>query len=160
MTAPWFPLALALHATGVALALVLRRHPAACRWAAFLASTGGSVATIVLGASVLATGGVVRGALFANAAVGVTVGYAVDPLSAWFLLTFAVLAAPVAVYGVGYLAHAIGAPFERHVYRPATRAVLAAAGRLRVIQAGSLHAYLAYVLVLGVILLWWLGGLP
>ena len=54
----------------------------------------------------------------------------------------------------------IGAPFERHVYGPATRAVLAAAGRLRVIQAGSLHAYLAYVLVLGVILLWWLGGLP
>jgi hydrogenase-4 component B len=54
----------------------------------------------------------------------------------------------------------IGAPFERHVYAPATRAVLAAAGRLRVIQAGSLHAYLAYVLVLGVILLWWLGGLP
>ena len=52
------------------------------------------------------------------------------------------------------------APFERHVYGPATRAVLAAAGRLRVIQAGSLHAYLAYVLVLGVILLWWLGGLP
>jgi len=36
----------------------------------------------------------------------------------------------------------IGAPFERHI------------------QAGSLHAYLAYVLVLGVILLWWLGGLP
>jgi hydrogenase-4 component B len=54
----------------------------------------------------------------------------------------------------------IGAPFERHVYGPATRAVLAAAGRLRVIQAGSLHAYLAYVLVLGVVLLWWLGGLP
>ena len=52
------------------------------------------------------------------------------------------------------------APFERHVYGPATRAVVAAAGRLRVIQAGSLHAYLAYVLVLGVILLWWLGGLP
>ena len=36
-----------------------------------------------------------------------TVGYAVDPLSAWFLVTFAVLAAPVAVYSVGYLAHAI-----------------------------------------------------
>jgi hydrogenase-4 component B len=54
----------------------------------------------------------------------------------------------------------IDAPFERHVYEPATRAVLAAAGRLRVIQAGSLHAYLAYVLVLGVMLLWWLGGLP
>ena len=54
----------------------------------------------------------------------------------------------------------IGAPFERYVYAPATRGVLAAARRMRVIQAGSLHAYLAYVLVLGVILLWWLGGLP
>ena len=54
----------------------------------------------------------------------------------------------------------IGAPFERLVYEPAARAVLAAAGRLRIIQAGSLHAYLAYVLVLGVMLLWWLGGLP
>ena len=54
----------------------------------------------------------------------------------------------------------IGAPFEKHVYGPAARGVLAAAERLRVIQAGSLHAYLAYVLVLGVVLLWWLGGLP
>jgi hydrogenase-4 component B len=54
----------------------------------------------------------------------------------------------------------IGAPFERYVYAPATRAVLGAARRMRVVQAGSLHAYLAYVLVLGVILLWWLGGLP
>jgi hydrogenase-4 component B len=51
------------------------------------------------------------------------------------------------------------APFEKYVYAPLTRAVLAAAERLRVIQAGSLHAYLAYVLVLGVILLWWLGGM-
>ena len=102
-----FPLALAFHATGVALALVLRRRPAACRWAAFLASAGGSIATFGLGTSVLAGGRAVRGVLFANPAAGVTVGYAVDPLSAWFLVTFAVLAAPVAVYSVGYLAHAI-----------------------------------------------------
>jgi hypothetical protein len=54
----------------------------------------------------------------------------------------------------------IGAPFERYVYAPATRAVMGIAGRMRVIQDGSLHAYLGYVLVLGVILLWWLGGLP
>jgi hypothetical protein len=31
---------------------------------------------------------------------------------------------------------------------------------MRVLQAGSLHAYLAYVLVLGVLLLVWLGGTP
>jgi hypothetical protein len=32
------------------------------------------------------------------------------------------------------------------------------AERLKVLQAGSLHAYLGYVLVLGVVLLIWLGG--
>jgi hydrogenase-4 component B len=50
--------------------------------------------------------------------------------------------------------------FERFVYRPLTRALLAAAGRMRVIQAGSLHAYLGYVLALVlllVVLLWWRG---
>ena len=107
MSAALFPLALGLHASGAVLALVLRRRPAACRWAAFLASAGGSVVTFVLGASVLATGRATRGALFANPAAGVAVGYAVDPLSAWFLVTLAVLAAPVALYSVGYLAHAI-----------------------------------------------------
>ena len=107
MSTSLFPLALAFQATGVVLALVLRRRPAACRWAAFLASAGGSIATFGLGASVLAGGRAIRGVLFANPATGVTVGYAVDPLSAWFLVTFAVLAAPVALYSVGYLAHAI-----------------------------------------------------
>jgi hypothetical protein len=36
--------------------------------------------------------------------------------------------------------------------------VLQAAAGMKVLQAGSLHAYLAYVLVLGVLLLLWLGG--
>jgi hydrogenase-4 component B len=48
--------------------------------------------------------------------------------------------------------------FERFVYHPLTRGVLGAAERLKVIQAGSLHAYLAYVLALGIALLLWLGG--
>jgi hydrogenase-4 component B len=50
--------------------------------------------------------------------------------------------------------------FERFLYRPLTRGVMGAAERMRLIQAGSLHAYLAYVivLVLGlVLLLWWRG---
>jgi hydrogenase-4 component B len=50
--------------------------------------------------------------------------------------------------------------FERFVYRPLTRAVLGAAGRMRVIQAGSLHAYLGYVMALVLLLvalLWWRG---
>jgi hydrogenase-4 component B len=48
--------------------------------------------------------------------------------------------------------------FERFFYGPLTRGVLAVAERMKVIQAGSLHAYLAYVLLLGIALLLWLGG--
>ncbi len=48
--------------------------------------------------------------------------------------------------------------FERYVYGPAVRAVLRVATGLRVLQAGSLHAYLAYVIALVVwlvLLVWW-----
>jgi hydrogenase-4 component B len=53
---------------------------------------------------------------------------------------------------------AIEPTFERFLYGPLTRGVLGAAQRMKVIQAGSLHAYLAYVLLLGIVLLLWLGG--
>ena len=48
--------------------------------------------------------------------------------------------------------------FERHVYGPAVRAVLRTPTGMRVLQAGSLHAYLAYVIALVVSLVlfvWW-----
>lgn len=48
--------------------------------------------------------------------------------------------------------------FERHVYRPVIRAVLRVATGMKVLQAGSLHAYLAYVIALVVSLVlfvWW-----
>ena len=48
--------------------------------------------------------------------------------------------------------------FERYVYGPLLRGVLRVADGMKVLQAGSLHAYLAYVLVLAVMLLIWLGG--
>jgi hydrogenase-4 component B len=50
--------------------------------------------------------------------------------------------------------------FERFFYGPLTRGVLALAERMKVIQAGSLHAYLAYViaLVVSLVLLLWLRG--
>ena len=47
--------------------------------------------------------------------------------------------------------------FERYVYGPLGRGVLRAAAGMKVLQAGSLHAYLAYVLILGVLILIWLG---
>jgi hydrogenase-4 component B len=48
--------------------------------------------------------------------------------------------------------------FERHLYDPLVAGILGAAERLKIVQAGSLHAYLGYVLVLGAVLLLWLGG--
>ena len=50
--------------------------------------------------------------------------------------------------------------FERYLYDPLLRAVLLVANGMKVLQAGILHAYLGYVLVLGVVLLLWLGGTP
>ena len=47
--------------------------------------------------------------------------------------------------------------FERHLYDPLAR-VIRLAERMKVLQAGSLHAYLGYVLLLGAVLLIWLGG--
>jgi hydrogenase-4 component B len=49
--------------------------------------------------------------------------------------------------------------FERHLYDPLVRGVIGLAERMKVLQAGSLHAYLGYVLLLGAALLIWLGGL-
>jgi hydrogenase-4 component B len=48
--------------------------------------------------------------------------------------------------------------FERYVYAPLLRAVLRVADGMKVLQAGSLHSYLAYVIALVVwlvLLVWW-----
>src|SRR4029079_12978124 len=50
--------------------------------------------------------------------------------------------------------------FERYLYGPLVRGVIRAADGMKVLQAGSLHAYLAYVIVLVVslmLLVWWRG---
>jgi hydrogenase-4 component B len=64
---------------------------------------------------------------------------------------------PYFVHEVRYRAE-IEPTFERYLYSPLLRGVVRLAGGMKVLQAGSLHAYLAYVLVLAVILLMWLGG--
>ena len=58
---------------------------------------------------------------------------------------------------VRYRAH-IEPTFERYVYAPLVRAVMRTANGMKVLQAGSLHAYLAYVIALVltlVLLVWW-----
>jgi hydrogenase-4 component B len=55
---------------------------------------------------------------------------------------------------------AIEPTFERYVYGPLLRLVMRVAGGMKVLQAGSLHAYLAYVIALVVtlvLLVWWTG---
>ena len=50
--------------------------------------------------------------------------------------------------------------FERYIYNPLLRAVMRVANGLKVVQAGSLHAYLAYAIVLVVwlmLVVWWRG---
>jgi hydrogenase-4 component B len=48
--------------------------------------------------------------------------------------------------------------FERYLYDPLARGVMQIADRMKVLQAGSLHAYIGYVLLLALVLLVWLGG--
>lgn len=142
-----FPLALALHAAGVALALALRRRPAACRTAAFAAAASGSLASLAAALGVLASGRRASGVLFANAAAGASLGYTVDPLSAWFLLTLGVVAIPAAVYSIGYLAHAIA---------PGRTAFVAAAFN---VLLASVEAVFAADGVLGFLVAWELMSL-
>jgi len=66
-------------------------------------------------------------------------------------------ASPYFVHEVRYRTE-IEPTFERYLYGPLVRGVVRLASGMKVLQAGSLHAYLAYVLVLAVILLMWLGG--
>jgi hydrogenase-4 component B len=103
--AAWLPAALALRLGSVGLALALARRPAASRWAALGGSGLASLLTGGLAFSVLASGRAVGGNLLSHTASGFSLGYGVDRLSAWFLLVLAVLAVPIAVYSLGYLAH-------------------------------------------------------
>ena len=66
---------------------------------------------------------------------------------------------PYFVHEVRYRAQ-IEPTFERYLYGPIVRGIVRTASGMKVLQAGSLHAYLSYVLVLAVILLMWLGGTP
>jgi hydrogenase-4 component B len=47
----------------------------------------------------------------------------------------------------------IAPPFETRIYAPLRERILAAANRMRAIQAGSIHAYLAYIFIALVLLL-------
>jgi hydrogenase-4 component B len=103
--ADFLPLAFALRLGTVAVSLALAGRP---RWCRFLAFSGSVIASALTGAAALAVvsgGEPQQGVLLSHAASGLSFGYAVTPLSAWFLLVLALLAVPIAVYSVAYLGH-------------------------------------------------------
>ncbi|MGE0453261.1 MAG: proton-conducting transporter membrane subunit [Vicinamibacteria bacterium] len=99
------PAALALRLGSIALALASARRPAVSRAVALAGSCLASLSTGALAVSVLASGRAVSGNLLLHGASGFALGYGVDGLSAWFLLALSLLAIPIAVYSLGYLAH-------------------------------------------------------
>jgi hydrogenase-4 component B len=101
------PAALIVHAITSVTTLALARHSRWCRWITFGGSAVASTLTVVAAASVLAFGQPISGVLFAQAASGLVVDYAVTPLSAWFLLVLGIVSVPIAIYSVGYLPHAV-----------------------------------------------------
>jgi hydrogenase-4 component B len=103
------PAALVIRVVSVAATLLLARRPRACRWAALSGSMLASVITATVAMRVVASGQSVDGVLLRHAASGIVFGYAVTPLSAWFLLVLGLIAVPVAFYSAEYFAHAVAA---------------------------------------------------
>jgi hydrogenase-4 component B len=103
------PAAIVLRAATVAVTLALSRRARACRVAAMGGSILASLVTLAVALQVIAMGRSVDGFLFRHSASNIVLGYSVTPLSAWFLMVLGLIAAPVALYSVGYLGHAIEA---------------------------------------------------
>jgi len=99
------PVLLAFRFGVIAATLALSGRSTAARWVAFIGSAAASTATGLLAANVLRTETGVEGVLLAHRASGLTLGYEVDALAAWFLVVLALLAVPVAIYSLGYVAH-------------------------------------------------------
>ena len=99
------PLTLAFRLGVIGLTLALSGHSRAARVVAFVGSAIASVGTGLLAGDVLRREGAIDGVLYLHRASGLSLGYAVDGLSAWFLVVLATLAVPVAVYSLGYVAN-------------------------------------------------------
>ena len=134
-----FSAALALRMGTVAVTLLLARQRTAARHIAFV---GSAIASVIVGATALAVlrgAAPIQGVVLAHRASGLSLGYTVDPLSAWFLLVLSALAAPIAVFSIGYLGH--GRLGERSAFIGVAFNVLLAAVEL-VFAAGDAITFL------------------
>ncbi|HZI94664.1 MAG TPA: proton-conducting transporter membrane subunit [Patescibacteria group bacterium] len=114
------PFVLALRLVTTAVTLLTASRPGVARRVAFLGSAVASLVTGIVAARALVAVSPVQGVLLVHQASGFSLRYAIDGLSAWFLLVLSVLAVPIALYSLGYIATshwsrrsvAIGATFN------------------------------------------------
>ncbi len=97
-------IAFALRIAVAAATLLAWKRSSLSRVVAFTGSTAASLLTLGAAAAVLRAGSPGTGVLLVHRASGFALTFALDGLSAWFLLVLGTLSIPVAVYSVGYLA--------------------------------------------------------
>jgi hydrogenase-4 component B len=110
LAAAGLPAALVIRLATAAAALALGRRAGACRAVALGGSILASAATMTVAVIVIVSGRAIDGVLVRHAASGIVLSYSITPLSAWFLMVLGLVAIPVALYSVGYFAHAVAAP--------------------------------------------------
>ncbi len=101
----WLLLAAAVRLAAIAFTLAFHRRPRVSRFAAFGGSAAASLLTGGIGIFGLGLGAAVRGPFILHHASGLTLHYAVDSLSGFFLVVLAILGVAVGVYSVAYFAH-------------------------------------------------------
>ena len=99
------PYALALRVAVGAIALFAWRQERAARMVAFIGSIAASLATAAAAAAVLRADTPVQGVLLLHDASQLSLTYTLDGLGAWFLLVLSLLAVPIALFSLGYVAH-------------------------------------------------------
>ena len=101
------PAAMMIRLASTAASFACARQPRLARSAALGGSILASAITTVVAWQVLASGTAIDGMLVRHAPSGMVLGYAVTPLSAWFLMVLGIIAVPIAVYSTAYFAHAV-----------------------------------------------------
>ena len=94
-----------VRAAVVVVALLLRRRRELVRRVAFGGSALASAIAGFTAAVALGSTAVSRGVFFVHHASGFSLSYSIDPLSAWFLIVLSALAAPIAIFSIGYARH-------------------------------------------------------
>jgi hydrogenase-4 component B len=96
---------MAVRLAGIVLAILLQRRTELVRRIVFGSAALASTLTGLIAVAVLRSGDVWQGVFLVHRASGLSLVYAIDPLSAWFLLVLSAIAVPIAMFSIGYVRH-------------------------------------------------------